>query len=77
MVSNVAYDIFLNPTAGNSGAQAYEVMIWLAAYGGAGPISATGNPVATTSLAGTQWKLYDVSVSDDSGQRDWANALSL
>lgn len=66
MVSNVAYDIFLNPTAGNSGAQAYEVMIWLAAYGGAGPISADGNPVATTTLAGTQWKLYDVCGPDDS-----------
>jgi xyloglucan-specific endo-beta-1,4-glucanase len=34
-------------------------MIWLSALGGAGPISATGSPVATVTLAGTSWKLYN------------------
>jgi xyloglucan-specific endo-beta-1,4-glucanase len=33
-------------------------MIWLAALGGAGPISATGSPVATVTLSGQSWKLY-------------------
>ncbi|PIA92914.1 Endoglucanase cel12C [Cercospora beticola] len=62
LVANVAYDLFTSssPTATNE----YEIMIWLAAYGGAGPISASygadGNPVpiATVTLAGKSWKLY-------------------
>lgn len=34
-------------------------MVWLAAYGGAGPISSTGStPIATTTIAGHTWKLY-------------------
>jgi xyloglucan-specific endo-beta-1,4-glucanase len=33
-------------------------MIWLGAYGGAGPISSSGSPVATVSLAGSSWRLY-------------------
>ena len=33
-------------------------MIWLAALGGAGPISATGSPIATVTLAGSSWKLF-------------------
>ena len=38
-------------------------MIWLAAIGGAGPISSTygqngATPVATTTIAGTTWKIY-------------------
>lgn len=34
-------------------------MIWLGALGGAGPISSTGSPIATPSLAGSSWKLYN------------------
>jgi xyloglucan-specific endo-beta-1,4-glucanase len=34
-------------------------MIWLAALGGAGPISATGSPIATVTLAGSTFKLYN------------------
>jgi xyloglucan-specific endo-beta-1,4-glucanase len=34
-------------------------MIWLSALGGAGPISATGSPIATVTLAGSSWKLYN------------------
>lgn len=33
-------------------------MIWLAALGGAGPISATGSPIATPTINGVTWKLY-------------------
>jgi xyloglucan-specific endo-beta-1,4-glucanase len=32
-------------------------MIWVAALGGAGPISSTGKPVATVQIAGTTWDL--------------------
>ena len=33
-------------------------MIWLAALGGAGPISSTGKPVATPTIGSTTFKLY-------------------
>lgn len=33
-------------------------MIWLAALGGAGPISSSGSPIATPTVAGVSWKLY-------------------
>ncbi|KAF1952207.1 endoglucanase A precursor [Byssothecium circinans] len=56
IVGNVAYDIFTS--ASGSGSSEYEIMIWLAALGGAGPISATGSPIATVTLAGKSWKLY-------------------
>jgi xyloglucan-specific endo-beta-1,4-glucanase len=56
IVANVSYDLFTSSKAG--GANEYEIMIWLAALGGAGPISATGSPVATVTLAGQSWKLY-------------------
>ncbi|TRX97319.1 hypothetical protein FHL15_001597 [Xylaria flabelliformis] len=57
MVANVAYDLFTSSTA--SGSSEYEVMVWLAALGGAGPISSSGSPVATPNIAGVSWKLYD------------------
>ncbi|KAI1175110.1 family 12 glycosyl hydrolase [Nemania sp. FL0916] len=57
MVANVAYDLFTSSSA--TGSSEYEVMIWLAALGGAGPISATGSPVATPTIAGKSWKLYE------------------
>ena len=56
MVANVAYDLFTSSTA--SGSAEYEIMIWLAALGGAGPISSTGKEVATVTLAGKSFKLY-------------------
>ncbi|KAH8672654.1 endoglucanase A precursor [Tricladium varicosporioides] len=56
IVADVAYDIFTSATSG--GSNAYEIMIWLAAIGGAGPISSTGSPVATTTINGVSWKLY-------------------
>ena len=33
-------------------------MIWLAALGGAGPISSTGSTIATPTIDGVSWKLY-------------------
>jgi xyloglucan-specific endo-beta-1,4-glucanase len=33
-------------------------MVWLAAYGGAGPISATGSAVATVTIGSYSFKLY-------------------
>ncbi|KUL89489.1 hypothetical protein ZTR_04382 [Talaromyces verruculosus] len=40
------------------GSAELEIMIWLAALGGAGPISSTGPPIATPTIAGTTWNLY-------------------
>lgn len=57
IVADVAYDLFTSSSA--TGSDEYEVMIWLDALGGAGPISSTGSAVATTpELAGTTWDLY-------------------
>jgi xyloglucan-specific endo-beta-1,4-glucanase len=57
MVADVAYDLFTSSTA--TGSSEYEIMVWLAALGGAGPISSSGSPVATPTIAGVSWKLYD------------------
>ncbi|OHE92471.1 glycosyl hydrolase family 12 [Colletotrichum orchidophilum] len=56
IVANVAYDLFTSSTA--TGSAQYEIMIWLGALGGAGPISATGSTIATPTVAGRTWNLY-------------------
>lgn len=56
IVANVAYDLFTGSTA--TGTQEYEVMIWMSALGGAGPISSTGSAIATVTIAGKSFKLY-------------------
>ncbi|OKP12397.1 hypothetical protein PENSUB_2133 [Penicillium subrubescens] len=56
IVADVSYDIFTSNSP--DGSLAYEIMIWLAALGGAGPISSTGKPVATVEIAGTTWDLF-------------------
>ncbi|KAF7159908.1 hypothetical protein CNMCM5623_005414 [Aspergillus felis] len=56
IVADVAYDMFLSSSA--SGSHSYEIMVWLGALGGAGPISSTGSPIATPTIDGIQWKLY-------------------
>jgi hypothetical protein len=33
-------------------------MVWLGAYGGAGPISATGSAIATVTIGGASYKVY-------------------
>jgi len=57
IVADVAYDMFTSSTA--TGADEYEIMIWLAALGGAGPISATGSAVATVTIDGASWNLFE------------------
>jgi xyloglucan-specific endo-beta-1,4-glucanase len=57
VVANVAFDLFTSNSCSSQTA-AYEVMIWLGALGGAGPISSTGSPVATPTIGGVSWKLY-------------------
>lgn len=62
MVGDVAYDAFTSSSA--SGDNEYEIMIWLAAIGGAGPISSGYNSdgsatiVATATIAGHKFNLY-------------------
>ncbi|KAI1825730.1 family 12 glycosyl hydrolase [Xylaria intraflava] len=57
IVADVAYDMFTSSSA--SGSSEYEVMVWLAALGGAGPISSSGSPIATPTIAGVSWNLFD------------------
>ncbi|KAJ6037215.1 hypothetical protein N7540_001494 [Penicillium herquei] len=54
--ADVAYDMFLASSA--SGSNEYEIMVWLAALGGAGPISSTGSSVGTVTVAGVEFSLY-------------------
>jgi xyloglucan-specific endo-beta-1,4-glucanase len=56
VVADVSYDMFTSSMS--SGSAEFEIMIWLAALGGAGPISSTGSPIATPTIAGTTWNLY-------------------
>jgi xyloglucan-specific endo-beta-1,4-glucanase len=62
LVADVAYDIFTSASSG--GANAYEIMIWLANYN-AGPISSqyssSGAPTPVQSnvnIAGHTWFVY-------------------
>ncbi|KIM94068.1 glycoside hydrolase family 12 protein [Oidiodendron maius Zn] len=55
-IADVSYDIFTSYSA--NGPNAFEIMIWLAAAGGAGPISSTGSPISTVNIAGTNWNLF-------------------
>ncbi|KAE9175885.1 hypothetical protein PF005_g25214, partial [Phytophthora fragariae] len=55
-VADVSYDLFTSSTA--TGKNEYEIMIWLAAYGGAGPISSTGKAIATVTVGTNSFKLY-------------------
>ncbi|KAF7525547.1 hypothetical protein PCG10_004785 [Penicillium crustosum] len=56
IVADVAYDLFLSSTP--TGSEEYEIMVWLAALGGAGPISSTGKTIATVTLNGVEWDLW-------------------
>lgn len=54
----VAYDTFLGTTA--TGANTYEVMIWLGLYGSISPLSANGypfTPIATPTIGGVAFDL--------------------
>lgn len=56
LVADVSYDIFTSSTS--TGSNEYEIMIWLAALGGAGPISSTGSAIATPTINGVKWNLF-------------------
>ncbi|KAL8404610.1 hypothetical protein RB594_009457 [Gaeumannomyces avenae] len=56
LIANVAYDLFTSSNCGTT--PEYEIMVWLGALGGAGPISSTGSPIATVNVGGTSWRLY-------------------
>ncbi|KAL4928568.1 putative endoglucanase [Aspergillus undulatus] len=56
VVANVAYDLFTTSSVG--GDSEFEIMIWLAALGGAGPISSTGSSIASVTLGGVSWNLW-------------------
>jgi len=57
IVADVSYDTFTCSDS-TSGCTDFEVMVWLAAIGGAGPISSTGSTIATPSIGGYEWNLY-------------------
>lgn len=56
ITADVSWDMFLSTTSG--GSSSYEIMVWLAAIGGAGPISSTGSPIATLTVGGVTFNLY-------------------
>lgn len=56
IVADVSYDLWLAASSG--GTNEYEIMVWLAALGGAGPISSTGSTIATPTIGGYTWDLY-------------------
>ena len=56
IVVDVAYDMFTGSSP--TGSDEYEIMVWLGALGGAGPISSTGSPIATVTLSGVSFQLY-------------------
>ncbi|KAG6583020.1 cell 12A endoglucanase [Phytophthora cinnamomi] len=56
IITNVAYDLFTSPTIG--GDTAYELMVWLAALGGAWPLTVTGQPIKSVNLGGVDFNLY-------------------
>jgi len=56
IIADVAYDLFTSSTT--TGSAQFEIMIWLAALGGAGPISSTGSPIASPVIDGVTWNLF-------------------
>ncbi|KAF4323996.1 hypothetical protein BBO99_00002538 [Phytophthora kernoviae] len=56
IVADVSYDLFTSSTS--TGDNEFEIMIWLAALGGAGPISSTGSAIDTTTIAGNSFSVY-------------------
>lgn len=55
-MANVAYDM-MTDAYGTNGPK-YEIMIWLAGIGGAGPISKTKYPLRTVKIGSTYFDLY-------------------
>ncbi|OWZ08809.1 Cell 12A endoglucanase [Phytophthora megakarya] len=56
IITNVAYDLFTSATA--NGTVEYELMVWLAALGGAWPLTTTGKPVKEVKVGNVDFNLY-------------------
>lgn len=57
--ANVAYDLFTHPDQEHPNYNGeYELMIWLGRYGGVWPITESGSPLETVTLAGHEFDLY-------------------
>ncbi|KUJ17766.1 concanavalin A-like lectin/glucanase [Mollisia scopiformis] len=56
LVADVSWDMFTSSTA--TGSNEFEIMVWLAALGGAGPISSTGSAIATMTINDVSFELY-------------------
>jgi xyloglucan-specific endo-beta-1,4-glucanase len=56
IVADVSYDMFTSSSA--DGSDEYEIMVWVAALGGAGPISSSGSTIATPTIGDVTWDLY-------------------
>ncbi|KAF4321168.1 hypothetical protein BBO99_00004150 [Phytophthora kernoviae] len=56
IISNVAYDLFTASSVG--GKTENELMVWLAALGGAWPLTTTGKPIKSVTLGGVAFDLY-------------------
>ena len=59
LVCDVAYDMFTASTASSSAAHDYELMVWLTGMGGAMPISTSGSPIASATIGGYSFNLYN------------------
>ncbi|PWY69359.1 xyloglucan-specific endo-beta-1,4-glucanase A [Aspergillus eucalypticola CBS 122712] len=64
LVADVSYDAFLATTDSTTATHEYEIMIWLAAYGGIEPIGNSDGPIASPTIGGYTWDLYE-------GPNDW------
>jgi xyloglucan-specific endo-beta-1,4-glucanase len=56
IITNVAYDLFTSASAG--GQVEYELMVWLAALGGAWPLTTTGKPIKAVKVGNVDFNLY-------------------
>ncbi|KAJ5159601.1 xyloglucan-specific endo-beta-1-4-glucanase A [Penicillium canariense] len=58
IVGDVSYDAFVSSQPSTSASHDYEIMIWLASYGGAEPIGYGSGPIASPIIGGITWDLY-------------------
>ncbi|KAG6960350.1 hypothetical protein JG688_00009648 [Phytophthora aleatoria] len=56
IITNMAYDLFTSATA--NGTVEYELMVWLAALGGAWPLTSTGKPIKEVKVGNVDFNLY-------------------
>ncbi|OWY96007.1 LOW QUALITY PROTEIN: Glycoside hydrolase [Phytophthora megakarya] len=56
IIANVAYDLFTSSSV--DGAVEYELMVWLAALGGAWPLTNSGKSIESVTVKGVNFNLY-------------------